>query len=166
MKTELKFLNKKNGKKTLSLVLILSMIMMTSILAGCGQDTTGDDSASSGTDEISVQVVVTCEGILEVADTLDEELVRKAGDGTLIETTVTIPSGTNALDASMEAGTFDIDATGYVTTLEGIANGEAGPMSGWTYDVNSEAPTVGADEIEVKDGDVINWIYIVDFTAE
>ncbi len=163
MKSELKVRNKKNGRKILPALLILVLIVMTSVLSSCGQDTSTNGEAAN---EITVQVVVKCDGILEVADTLPEELVRKADDGTLIDTTVTVPAGSNALDASMAAGSFEIDTTNYVTSIEGVANGDAGPMSGWTYDVNSEVPSVGAIDLEVNDGDVVNWIYIVDFTAE
>ena len=46
--------------------------------------------------------------------------------------------------------------------IEGIANlyeFDAGEQSGWMYSVNEEFPNYGCSSYQVKDGDVICWVY-------
>lgn len=46
--------------------------------------------------------------------------------------------------------------------IEGIANlyeFDAGPLSGWTYRVNSISPGYGSSVCELADGDAVEWIY-------
>ena len=37
-----------------------------------------------------------------------------------------------------------------------------GPLSGWMYRVNGEFPNKGCSDYELKDGDVIEWVYTCD----
>ena len=46
--------------------------------------------------------------------------------------------------------------------IEGIYNlyeFDGGDLSGWTYRVNGEYPSVGCSAVEVADGDTIEWLY-------
>ena len=62
----------------------------------------------------------------------------------------------------------NVEATGsgetlYVRSINGLAEMDKGPQSGWVYSVNREIPQVGAGVYEVKPGDEIIWHYTLDF---
>ncbi len=49
--------------------------------------------------------------------------------------------------------------------IEGISNlyeFDCGPLSGWTFKVNGVFPAVGSSQLEVNDGDRIEWVYTCD----
>ena len=47
----------------------------------------------------------------------------------------------------------------YVQSLYGLAEMEAGPLSGWTYTVNGEYPNLSCSEVTLTAGDEVRWIY-------
>lgn len=49
--------------------------------------------------------------------------------------------------------------TYYVQRINHLGEKDAGNMSGWMYNVNGEAPKVGASSYSVKARDVISWVY-------
>lgn len=50
----------------------------------------------------------------------------------------------------------------YVTSIDGLAERDYGPMSGWLYEVNGVQPDVSASQYELSDGDSVVWIYNYD----
>lgn len=51
---------------------------------------------------------------------------------------------------------------GFITSIDGQAQMDKGPQSGWRYALNSEFPSLGAKSIKAKDNDKIEWIYALD----
>ncbi|MGG3571502.1 DUF4430 domain-containing protein [Bacillus gobiensis] len=47
----------------------------------------------------------------------------------------------------------------YVSGIDGLRELDRGEQSGWLYETNGESPTVGANQYEVKEGDVIAYRY-------
>ena len=39
---------------------------------------------------------------------------------------------------------------------------DCGELSGWEYRVTSSTPSVGCDKYVLKDGDVIEWVYVLE----
>ena len=50
----------------------------------------------------------------------------------------------------------------YVSSIAGLGEKEAGSLSGWSYLVNGLVGTVSADEHKLKDGDSIEWLYVLE----
>ncbi|WP_432663284.1 S-layer homology domain-containing protein [Wukongibacter baidiensis] len=56
--------------------------------------------------------------------------------------------------------------SGYVKSIDGLAEYDLGAKSGWMFSINDEFPEIGADSIEVEDGDYIKWLYTTDLGAD
>lgn len=51
---------------------------------------------------------------------------------------------------------------GYMAEIDGQGEFDKGANSGWMFSVNDKFPTIGADSVEVKNGDYIKWVYTTD----
>lgn len=158
--------------------LILALLLCVSALgiAACGKDDGGGDSDTPANGAASsegiqtedqtqiVKISIDCEALLAVdaakaAEFSEEGVILK-------EQEVTLKSGQTALDALRETGLDFVDAGGYISEINGLGAGVAGDMSGWLFIVNGEMPSFGADSLEVKEGDVIQWRYSCDGGAD
>lgn len=54
----------------------------------------------------------------------------------------------------------------YIESINGLAEGSNGPLSGWMYMLNGHYPNLGLGENTVKSGDVIVMHYTDDYTKE
>ena len=52
--------------------------------------------------------------------------------------------------------------TVYVQGIHHLYEFSCGPLSGWMYRVNGEFPNKGCSDYDLKDGDVIEWVYTCD----
>lgn len=52
----------------------------------------------------------------------------------------------------------------FVHAILGLGDKDAGPLSGWVYLVNGEAPDVSSGLYKLNDGDVLHWRYTVEET--
>ncbi|WP_025689636.1 DUF4430 domain-containing protein, partial [Paenibacillus zanthoxyli] len=52
----------------------------------------------------------------------------------------------------------------YVYAIDGLAEYDGGPESGWKYFVNGNEPSVGADKYVLQDGDEVLWKYVTSLT--
>ena len=50
----------------------------------------------------------------------------------------------------------------YVSSIAGYSEMQYGALSGWIYRVNNYTPDVGCGSYDVKNGDVIEWVYTLD----
>ena len=48
----------------------------------------------------------------------------------------------------------------YVRAINGLAEKDHGPLSGWMYKVNGVAPNISADSYKLKKGDQVVWYYV------
>ena len=73
---------------------------------------------------------------------------------------VFVKDGETAYDALLAT---DVDVYGnhsFVTSIDGLEEGAAGPTSGWMYMVNEEMPMVPANEYVLEEGDDVLWYYV------
>ena len=144
------------------------------LVSGCSNDpmqTTADQpsatassdqgqQAASGSADESADGSSSDEAGLAVEVTVDSS----AADGSAsFSGTVELPEGANAYDALVATG-LDVKASEsqygmYIESVEGLAGGDFGEMSGWTYEVNGEVAMVAADAYDLSDGDVVSWTY-------
>lgn len=54
----------------------------------------------------------------------------------------------------------------YVRGISGLKEFDEGPMSGWKYKVDGVFPGESAGSFEIKEGQQIEWVYTVDWTAD
>ncbi|MHC1748362.1 MAG: DUF4430 domain-containing protein [Cellulosilyticaceae bacterium] len=47
----------------------------------------------------------------------------------------------------------------YIKSINGLAQGDKGPQSGWLYKVNSEFPDEYASQYELENGDCLAWLF-------
>lgn len=130
---------------------------------------TRQDETDSGTgaspERVACTVTVTFSGAEEELDAAVREVLPS--DGLLLpETAVTVSSGASVLDAlqtacaSAEVPVVTSGSPAYVTSIGGLAEGDGGAVSGWTYLVDGASPAVGAGELAVPDGAAIVWQYV------
>jgi Domain of unknown function (DUF4430) len=95
--------------------------------------------------------------------------VRVEGKGgTIFGATQPRASATTALDALESASIggefyYHVQVTGFGPYVDQIGRNAAAGFGGWAFKVNGVSPPVGADKIEVSDGDVVLW-YWAEFT--
>ncbi|HEY7795508.1 MAG TPA: DUF4430 domain-containing protein [Gaiellaceae bacterium] len=67
----------------------------------------------------------------------------------------------HALDVASTAGEFYYGTTtaSFGTYVSQIGKYAAGGTSGWAFKVNGVSPPVGADQVTLKDGDVVLWYW-------
>ena len=112
----------------------------------------GGSSDSAPAPEESSQITVTV--------SIDASLVGAAGGST----TVTLERGATAYDALLASGvSVSARPTGfgmYVDAINGVAETQAGPPSGWVYTVNGGRVNVACSSYEMDDGDYLSWTYV------
>lgn len=135
--------------------------------ASTAQDGTdrSDGATGASPDRLACTVTVTFSGAEEDLDAAVRDVLPS--DGLLLpETAVTVSSGATVLDAlrtacaAAEVPVVTSGSPAYVTSIGGLAEGDGGAVSGWTYQVDGTSPTVGAGELAVADGASIVWQYV------
>ncbi len=129
--------------KKLGIILLLSMslILVTGCsLAGNTSASSSESTTSSTQEKINVQVKVTDKN----KDTTSNEE---------IETTET----TNLLDLMKQKHKLE-EKDGLITAIDGLKQDEQAGYY-WTYTINGEWATKGAQETFLKDGDQIEFAY-------
>jgi hypothetical protein len=157
-------------KKLFAVVIMLVVALAGLSFAGCSADAADSQSSASassaaasdaGSGEITVNVLVECYDLAEQGSELAKDYPE---DGEIYpEAEVTLPAGSTALDA-LEATGVEYEGTEYVSAIGGLAEGDAGPSSGWLYQINGGMESVGVSEYVLKDTDYrVSFTYIVDF---
>jgi hypothetical protein len=78
------------------------------------------------------------------------------------EPTLTVKANAiDALDAASLAGEFfyHLTVTGFGPYVDQIGRYPAGGSNGWIFKVNGILPPVGADAVQLKDGDTVLWYW-------
>lgn len=140
-------------------------ILLALLLCGC----------SAKTPDAALTLSVSCASVLEQTDAPEAVRALVPEDGILFSESVEFASGEDLLTIFLRAmreseknlpAVHEITpgtGSAYITSVGGIATGDCGPMSGWTFTMNGEYPTVGCESIFPKDGDVVEWIYICEW---
>ncbi len=76
--------------------------------------------------------------------------------------------GTTVYQALIDTG-LDLTVTSssgstYIDGINGVVASETGANAGWLFTVNGETPSVGADALEIADGDNIVWTFYKDYS--
>lgn len=106
------------------------------------------EDSKEESNEITITVEVTGSGYADVS-----------GGGKF-----TLKKDSNAYDALKACG-LSINASTtqygiYVSAIEGLAEKEHGPTSGWLYSVNGVTPGTACSNYKLSDGDVVKWFYV------
>lgn len=127
----------------------------------------------------TVTISINCESVLDNYDKLDPSLQDEKyvpDDGYILKPIeYKVSDGDTPLDIleyvtkenkiqldyiSAEESSF---GTAYVKGINHLYEYSCGEMSGWGFEVNGEYPNQGCSEYELKNGDVIEWIYMCSF---
>jgi major membrane immunogen (membrane-anchored lipoprotein) len=134
-----------------------TVIVVLGLLVGCSNDDKPNNSkqtnatqnqennqvsdSSESQEEVSVTIILSKDKEAEVLD--EKEVVIQDGDNLL----------------KVMKDNFDVvEDGGFITSIEGLAYDEANKMT-WMFSVNSEPSMVGAGDVELKDGDTVNFDY-------
>ena len=66
----------------------------------------------------------------------------------------------------MEYSDTPIYNSAYIEGIGNLYEFDVGPLSGWMYKVGDWFPNYGCSNYELKDGDVIQWVYTCDLGAD
>ena len=154
-------------------------------LAGCGQQTSSSAAASSSASASSASASAAstsasgaaadaasasasgAAAVDEVAFTLKID-ASDVDKGILYDAPTIAKKGDTVYDALIDTGldltVVSSSGSTYIDGIEGIVASETGPNAGWLFTVNGEIPSVGAESVEIADGDEIIWTFLSDYT--
>jgi hypothetical protein len=109
--------------------------------------------------------------VLAIVGSASAAIVRVRVEGksqTIFGATQPRASATTALGALESASIggefyYHVQVTGFGPYVDHIGRNAAAGFGGWAFKVNGASPPVGADQVAVKDGDVVLW-YWADFS--
>lgn len=126
----------------------------------------------------TVTISIRCDTILDNYDDLDANLQSEEfvpPDGIILSETeyVLRPGDTvfDILDRAVRYNRIQMEYQGanknnfgsvYIQGINYLYEFSCGTLSGWMYMVNGEFPDYGCSKYELKDGDVIEWVYTCD----
>ena len=133
------------------------------------EDATVDESK-----KLTCTLSIRCDTILNNMNLLKEE--KKAmvpSDGVILATTtVTFSEGESVFDVlkrvtrqqriHMEFENTPIYNSAYIEGIHNLYEFDCGGESGWMYKVNGWFPNYGCSRYQLKQGDVIEWVYTCD----
>ncbi len=75
--------------------------------------------------------------------------------------TVTAPNALQALEQASILGEFyyHVTTTGFGPYVDQVGRYGGGASSGWVFKVDNASPPVGADKVQLHDGDTVLWYY-------
>ena len=146
-------------KKCLAVLLVL--VLSVCMLASCGGNENAAPEASASPEaqgEATVSIYIEDEG-RHVAK--EQAAVIEEGNSIFDVTLKVIKENKIHIDYEGAGG------SAYIKGIDNIYSGDKGENSAWLLYVNGKKAEVGAGDIEAKDGDVIEWKYVLDWeTAE
>ena len=133
------------------------------------EDVTVDESK-----KLTCTLSIRCDTILNNMDMLKEEKKTLVpSDGVILDTvTVTFSEGESVFDVlklmtrqqriHMEFRSTPIYKSAYIEGIHNLYEFDCGDLSGWMYKVNGWFPNYGCSRYQLKQGDVIEWVYTCD----
>ncbi|MCI7473186.1 MAG: DUF4430 domain-containing protein [Clostridiales bacterium] len=131
-----------------------------------------------GTTAYSCTISISCATILDNLDLCDpekKELVPE--DGWILEpVTVTFYEGESVFNVlqrtckqkkiHMEFEDTPMYNSAYIEGIHNLYEFDVGELSGWMYSVNGWFPNYGCSRYQLRDGDVVEWVYTCDLGAD
>ena len=158
-----------------------AVFLLALCLSACITIESADDHYNTGNAPNSGESVflsIECGTILDNWDDLDPSLRDEKyvpADGVILaEREYAVAEGDTVFDVfdravrenkiQMEYEGANKNALGsvYIEGINYLYEFSCGPLSGWMYRVNGEFPNYGCGMYELKDGDVIEWVYTCD----
>lgn len=163
-------MNKKTRNLIIALIL-LAILLVEPFWGSIKSAITGEDAqtgASTEAPQITCAVAVSCQSVWEHTDLVEQAtLDLLPEDGWMLrETRLTVPEGTTVLEtlqwAAREAGLTVITSgsPAFVESIGGLATGDGGDVSGWTYTVNGETIMESAAVQTVSQDDQVVWSFV------
>ena len=132
------------------------------------------EDVTVGSAEYSCTLSISCSTILDNMDLCDPEKAELVPeDGWVLKpVTVTFYEGESVFDIlqrtckqqklHMEFENTPIYNSAYIEGIHNLYEFDVGAYSGWMYKVNGWFPNYGCSRYQLKDGDVIEWVYTCD----
>ena len=149
----------------------LCLLLCLLILSGCS-------AKSQPQGENTCTISISCATILDnMKQCASEKQELVPSDGWLLEPVeVRFSQGESVFDVlkrtcrqhklHMEFSNTPIYHSAYIEGIGNLYEFDVGPLSGWMYKVNDWFPNYGCSNYELKDGDVIEWVYTCDLGAD
>lgn len=133
-----------------------------------------EDAVIDESKQLTCTLSIRCDTILNNMNLLKEE--KKAlvpSNGVILDTiTVTFSEGESVFDVlkrvtrqqriHMEFKMTPIYNSAYIEGIHNLYEFDCGNLSGWMYKVNDWFPNYGCSRYQLKQGDVIEWVYTCD----
>ncbi len=165
------------------LLIAAFIILFITIVANGTKIQSVEEYYQTHTDEITadsktVTLSIKCDTILKNISELDDELRNERyvpSDGVILAETqyVLRPGDTvfdildratrqNKIQLEYQEAALGLFGSVYVQGINYLYDFSCGSLSGWMYLVNGEFPNCGCSKYELKENDVIEWIYTCD----
>ena len=127
---------------------------------------------------LTCTISISCATILDHLDEIDPEKVELVPeDGWILApVTVEFTAGQNVFDvllATVKANAIHMEyqntpmyETAYIEGIGNLYEFDCGELSGWMYKVNGWFPNYGCSRYQLKEGDVIEWVYTCDLGVD
>lgn len=154
---------KKSTRNILLAVILLVVLVAIPFWPNLKQALGGDESPAGPT--VGCTVEIRCEDLSLVPE-LQQAGIAVGEDGVLFSGSVAVPLEGTVLMALEQAGkdsglaVVTQGSPAYVTAIGGLAAGEHGDLSGWTYTVGGEMVMESCAVKTVQEGDEILWTYV------
>lgn len=138
-------------------------------LKGENETTGKPNSAAQGTSSTNtVKTVQQAESITlsVVGDDQKGQIIAPSDVSITEEDTVLSVLKEAAADNGVSVTIRGEGSTAYVVDIDGLAEFDRGPLSGWTVKKNGSFISKSAGITDVKDGDEIEWVYTEDYTKD
>lgn len=165
---------KKNKTKIILVSAFVVLIAVFLVWKGFSTEKSESENLEKG-NSLSCYLSVTCGDILENISSFNKEKIDLLPeDGAILaKQEVEFEAGESVFDVllrtmqkkgiHMEFEKASGNKGAYVRGIGNVYEFDCGEMSGWTYKVNGESPSVGYSDYILEDGDVVEWIYICSF---
>ncbi|NLG30693.1 MAG: DUF4430 domain-containing protein [Clostridiaceae bacterium] len=154
-------------------IAVIALILLLFFTGACARE----EAVLKPDDAITIAVTVDCVSILNNSnvsqkgrDLLDLLIEKDLSDqkGLMFRGDVNIAPAQSAFHALQNTGLevrYRESAFGpFVHSISGLGDKDAGPLSGWVYLVNGEAPDVSSGLFKLEDGDMLHWRFTVEET--
>ena len=157
------------NSKLLSVFVAACAFALMFALVGCGGQASSSAAASSSASSAASASASSEISANEIAFTLKVD-ASDADKGMLYDSVVTAEKGKTVYDALVDTG-LDLTVTSssgspYVDGIAGVVASTTGPTAGWLFTVNGEVPSVGAESVEIADGDEVVWTFFTNYNAK
>lgn len=151
--------------------LLIILMLISVCLSGCRLQSAEEYRADTVSGPLAVTLEIRCDTLLTQTGLREEVASLLPADGVLLaQAEYHLPDGATAYTLLEQAAKLEglvISTTGsgssiYITSIGGIAEQDAGSLSGWIYDVNGEIPSLGCGSYSLAPGDAVRFLYTCD----